>query len=264
MERNIAVPEQIGSLLAGGTMFAMGVRRGGLSGIMSIVAGSALLAHGVSGRSRVYQALGVDTAHGPGWREIIERASHVHDSIAVNRPPGEVFRFWRDVGNLPRFMLDIESVEDLGHNRSRWHARGPLGVDVRWDAEIVEEQADRLIRWRTIDSESNVEHEGAVRFEPAPGNRGTIVRTDFHWKPPGGVVGAAAARLLPQDPARRVREDLRRFRQLLEAGEIARTGPESEGSRRRLQRQRDEVRDEVEEAGVESFPASDPPSFAAP
>lgn len=262
MDRNVGAFEQIGSLLAGGALVSYGVTRGKLLGAMATLAGGAMIARGLTGKCVVYRALGIDAERHDGLTHPFNRTVHVRDSIAVNKPVEEVFAFWRDLSNLSRFMHDVEAVEQLDEKRSRWHACGPFDKPVVWEAEIVDEEPNALIRWRTVASESDLEHEGMVHFERLPGGRGTLVRLDFRWSPPAGVIGAAAAKLLPQDPARRVHEDLRRFRQLIEAGELSCACMRPERTPiRPSERSELPVRDVVEEAGIESFPASDAPAF---
>jgi uncharacterized membrane protein len=268
MDRNVGLAEQIGSLVAGGALLTYGLARGRLIGAASAVAGGALFVHGMSGRSRLYSGLGIDSEHSDGVSHPFNRAVHVRDSIAVNKPVEEVYAFWRDLANLPCFMWDVQSVEQLDETHSRWHAVGPMNKDFYWEAEIVEDRPNELIQWRTIDSGSNLEHHGTVRFERAPGDRGTIAHVDFRWSPPAGVVGAVAAKLLPQDPARRIHEDLRRLRQLLETGEIARSdaqlrrepSAQSLPHARQFERPGEDRRDRIEQASIESLPASDAPA----
>jgi uncharacterized membrane protein len=154
----------------------------------------------------------------------------VHTAITVNKPVGEVYRFWHDFQNLARFMRHLESVQIIDERRSRWKAKGPAGKLVEWEAEIVRDEPDRLIAWRSREG-SQVETSGSVRFQPAPGQRGTELIVDLTYRPPAGVVGAGVARLLGQDPAARIREDIRRFKQLVETGEIV--SSEGPSARRR-------------------------------
>jgi uncharacterized membrane protein len=149
-------------------------------------------------------------------------------SIVINRSPEELYRFWRDFQNLPRFMFHLDSVQVIDGKRSHWVAKGPGGRRVEWDAEIIQERPSEMIAWRSLEG-SDVDHSGSVRFEPAPAGRGTIVRVDMQYRPPAGVVGAAAAKLFGKEPAQQVQEELRRFKQLMEAGEIITTEGQAAG-----------------------------------
>jgi uncharacterized membrane protein len=146
----------------------------------------------------------------------------VAKSLMINRSPEQLYRFWRDFQNLPRFMFHLESAHLIDDKRSHWVAKGPGGRRVEWDAEIVEERPNEMIAWRSLEG-SDVDHSGAVRFERGPAGRGTIVRVEMRYSPPAGVMGAAAARLFGREPAQQVQEDLRRFKQLMESGDIITT-----------------------------------------
>lgn len=146
----------------------------------------------------------------------------VRKSITINRPAEELYGFWRDFQNLVRFMKHVESVQVTGDKRSHWVAKGPAGKRVEWDAETIEERPNELIAWRSIEG-STVENSGSVRFEPATGGRGTVVRVELEYYPPAGLLGATVAKLLGEEPKGQLEEDLRRFKQLMEAGEIITT-----------------------------------------
>jgi uncharacterized membrane protein len=150
------------------------------------------------------------------------RTVWVKKSIQINRSPQEVYAFWRDFQNLPRFMSNLESVQNTGDGRSHWVAIGPAGKRIEWDAEIVGEQQNSLIAWRSLEG-ADVEHAGSVRFEAAPGGRGTFVKVEIQYRPPGGVLGATVAKLLGRAPEQQVHEDLHHLKQLMEAGEIITT-----------------------------------------
>jgi uncharacterized membrane protein len=139
--------------------------------------------------------------------------------ITINRSPGEVFRFFRDLENLPRFMAHLESVEVLDGSRSRWHARSVAGTTFTWEAEIVDERADELLSWRSLPG-SEVANAGTVRFSPAPGGRGTELRVDLRYDAPGGRLGAALAKLTGREPGQQIEGDLRRLKQVIETGEV--------------------------------------------
>jgi uncharacterized membrane protein len=144
---------------------------------------------------------------------------HAKGTCIVNRPPDEVYTFWRNFQNLPRFMRHLESVEDLGDGRSRWMAKGPAGMTVEWDATIVADVPGETITWRSLEN-SDVDNAGAVRFERAPGGRGTIIRVNLQYNPIGGVIGATVAKLFGEEPEQQLDDDLRRFKQVLEVGEV--------------------------------------------
>jgi uncharacterized membrane protein len=139
-------------------------------------------------------------------------------AITVNRAPEEVYRFWRDFQNLPRFMANLESVQMLGDRRSHWCARLPGGKRVEWDAEMVTDRPNQLIAWRSLPG-SRAPNSGTVEFRPAPGGRGTeiVVEMEYH-RPRLGI--RSAARLLSKGLAEQVGADLRRFKQVLETGEV--------------------------------------------
>jgi|RhiMetdeSRZDD1v2_1073273.scaffolds.fasta_scaffold187251_1 uncharacterized membrane protein len=149
-------------------------------------------------------------------------AIRVAQSVTINRSPEELYRFWRDFQNLPRFMKHLESVRATGDRRSHWAAKAPAGRTVEWDAEITEDRPNELIAWRSLEG-SDVDSVGSVRFERAPGGRGAIVRVEMRYSPPAGRVGATVARLLGEGPELRIKDDLRRFKQIMEAGEIITT-----------------------------------------
>lgn len=165
-----------------------------------------------------------------GGRSPLARGLSLHASITVKRPREEVYDFWRDLENLPRFMIHLRSVRMIDQRRSHWIAEGPAGKVVEWDAEIVDDRPGELIAWRSGDGTA-VRNSGALRFSDAPGGRGTEVRVELHYEPPAGAAGAAFARLLGEHPEQQVRDDLRRFKQVLETGEVVRSEGSPEGVR---------------------------------
>jgi uncharacterized membrane protein len=144
---------------------------------------------------------------------------HAKGTCIVNLPPEEVYNFWRDFQNLPRFMRHLESVTDLGDGRSRWKAKGPAGMEVEWEATIIADVPGEVITWRSLEN-ADVDNAGAVRFEEAPGGRGTIVKVNIQYNPPAGVVGATIAKLFGEEPEQQLDDDLRRFKQVMEVGEV--------------------------------------------
>jgi uncharacterized membrane protein len=137
----------------------------------------------------------------------------------INKPVHEVYEFWREFQNFPRFMRHLESVEVLGERRSRWRAKAPAGQSVEWDAEMLEDRQDEWIAWRSLPG-SQIENSGSVRFSPAPGARGTEVRVQLQYSPPAGRVGRGIAWLFGEEPEQQIHDDLHRFKQLMETGEI--------------------------------------------
>jgi uncharacterized membrane protein len=154
----------------------------------------------------------------------------VCESLAINASPQQLYTFWRNAENLPQFMRHLESVQLTGERTSHWVARAPAGSCVEWDSEIVDDQPGQRIGWRTLPG-SQVVHEGMVTFEPAIAGRGAIVRVELLYCPPAGKVGRQIARLFGEEPAQQIREDLRRFKQLLETGEVATTEGQPSGRR---------------------------------
>jgi uncharacterized membrane protein len=152
------------------------------------------------------------------------RGVRVEHTITINRPIEEVYQFWRNFENFPRFMRHLESVQTIDDRRSRWQAKGPAGLRVEWDAEMVQEVEYAWIAWRSLPG-SEVENHGSVRFARAPGARGTELRVQLEYLPPAGALGWSVARIFGEEPDQQIREDLRRFKQLMETGEI----PVSEG-----------------------------------
>jgi uncharacterized membrane protein len=150
-----------------------------------------------------------------------KRVIEVRKTITVNRQPHEVYAFWHDFENLPRFMSHLESVEITGQGRSHWKARAPAGRTVEWDAIIVDDQPNQRIAWETV-AGSGIDHAGSVRFQPAPGDRGTEVRVELRYAPPAGRLGATFAKLFGEEPEQQIRGDLRAFKSVMETGEIAR------------------------------------------
>jgi uncharacterized membrane protein len=159
-----------------------------------------------------------------GYGAVPERGRRIHftKSIAINRPPEEVYSFWRNVENFPRFMNHIESVEARDMNRSHWKAKGPAGTTVEWDSEIIKDEPNSLIAWRSLPG-SEVDNSGSVRFELATGGRGTILRVDLAYTPPGGAIGANIAKLFGAEPGQQVESVLRLAKQILETGDIMRS-----------------------------------------
>jgi len=158
-----------------------------------------------------------------------DREVRVTAAVTVKRPVEEVYGFWRDFQNLPRFMAHLDSVEPGEHGRSHWRAKAPAGRGVEWDAEVVQDVGNRLIAWRSLEG-STVDNTGTVRFTPAPGDRGTEIRLDMEYVPPAGKAGVAAAKLFGEEPKQQVNDDLRRLKQVMETGDVVRSEGSPEGA----------------------------------
>jgi len=143
----------------------------------------------------------------------------VRNAITINRPPEEVYAFWRNLENRPRFMAHLESVRVLDDRRSYWKVRTPLGTTVEWTAEIIEDRPNELISWRSTE-DAQVPNSGTVRFIRAPSGRGTELHLELKFDPPAGAVGATIAKLMRRGPSQQVDGDLRRFKQIMETGEV--------------------------------------------
>jgi uncharacterized membrane protein len=163
-----------------------------------------------------------------------DREHELRAAITVGKPREEVYGFWHDFQNLPRFMAHLEAVQMSGNGRSHWKATAPAGKTIEWDAEIVEDRPNELIAWRSV-SGGPVEHQGSVRFTPAPGDRGTEVRLHMQYTAPGGPLALTLAKLFGEDPKQQVRDDLRRFKQVMETGIVVRSDGTPEGTLARRQ-----------------------------
>jgi len=151
-------------------------------------------------------------AHGQGIR--------VEEAVTVNRSREDLYRFWRNFENLPRVMRHLDTVKVINPTRSHWVAKAPAGLNVSWDAEIINDVENERIGWRSMDG-ADVPNAGSVRFDPAPGGHGTVVQVNLKYDPPMGPLGAAVAKLFGTEPSQTIAEDLRRFKTMMEMGEPA-------------------------------------------
>ena len=215
------------ALGAGAALLVYGAKRRSLAGLGLTIAGTPILYRGIRGRwpelaNRAAARYGSDDTRAALAGD---RGMHVREAVQLEKPVAEVFRFWRRLENLPRFMEHLESVTEGVDGRSHWIARGPAGVRVQWDAEIINESENQVIGWRSLPG-SDVVSAGSVNFDSIRGDS-TQVTVHLQYEAPAGRAGEVAATLLGRSPSQTIREDLRRFKQLLEAGEIARVLPTS-------------------------------------
>ena len=155
----------------------------------------------------------------------------VEKSVIIDRPASELYNYWRDLTNLPNFMGHLKSVTNKNEEGtvSHWVANAPLNMDVEWDAEIIKDEPDRLIAWDAL-ANADIDNCGFVRFEPATDNRGTQVKVVLEYQPPGGALTDAIAKLFGESPEEQIGDELNRFKQLMETGEIATTKGQPKGS----------------------------------
>ena len=149
-------------------------------------------------------------------------------SVVVNRSPEQLYEFWHDFENLPRFMQHLQSVRVTGPRTSHWVTKGPAGTSVEWDAEMTADTPNELIAWRSTDN-ADVDNSGIVQFEPRPQGRGTVVRVEIEYRPPAGAAGALVARLFNESPEQQIYDDLHRMKQVSETGEVVRSDAVPEG-----------------------------------
>jgi uncharacterized membrane protein len=237
--KNLGQREKTISLAAGSGMLALAAWRRSWLSIPLALTGGVFLLRGFTGKSALYELADIRRARGA------KSGIQVQRSVTVSRPRAEVYTFWRDFENLPRFMEHLVSVDESYTNgvgaTSRWVAKAPLGKTIDWMAEIVEERENEVIAWRSLQG-SKVDTFGRVEFKDAPGERGTEVIVSLQYKPPMGSAGALVAKLFGEEPDVQIREDLRRFKQVIETGEIATTIGQTSGRLPEVVKQRRELR----------------------
>jgi uncharacterized membrane protein len=208
---NVGDAERWLSVIGGGALLVHGLRRS-FGSLLLAVGGGMLIYRGVTGHCAAYQSFGLNTAQHEGEGVVVEA------DVTVNKPVAEVYRFYRNLENHPRFVTHLQSVQTIDGKRSHWVAKGPLQKSVEWDAEITEERENDVLSWRSLPG-ADVNNAGTVRFRELPGERGTAVYVSLEYHPPGGMVGSALGKLFNTITTQRLKDDLRHFKQLLEASE---------------------------------------------
>ena len=218
---NVGQAERLACAVGGAALVVAGLKKQNLAGAALALIGGGLAYRAWTGHCSLYESMSLSTAgkRREGADNSVHKGVKVQKSFTIQRSPEECYRFWHDFENLPRFMTHLQSVQTLGENRSRWTAKGPLGTNVSWDAEIINDKPNELIAWRSVEG-ADIDNAGSVRFRPGPNGRGTEVTVELNYEPPAGAIGATIAKLLGEEPEVQVREDLRHFKQILEAGEI--------------------------------------------
>lgn len=204
------------SLIGGGALVLLGLRQRSLRGALMAIAGGGLAYKAATSQGSIQEAVGMD------------KGIKVEKTVTINKPVEELYRFWHNFENLPTFMKHLKSVKVISDKRSHWIASAPLGASVEWDADIIEDRENELISWASVEG-ADVDNSGFVRFKPAPAQRGTEVKVVMEYNPPGGVIASAIAKLFGEEPEQQIGDELRRFKMLMEAGEIATTEGQPKG-----------------------------------
>lgn len=222
LSQNVANSERVLSLLGGGSLLLMGLKRGSGAGLLGVAAGASLLYRGWTGHCHLYEGLGINTAESQRTRSGVasHQGSRVNCALHINRDRQEIYEFWRNLENLPQIMQHLESVTVIDEKRSEWVALAPLGKTLQWEAEIITDKPGDVIAWQSLPG-SQVDTAGSVHFKDSSTGAGTELVVSIMYNPPGGQIVTQIAHLLGQDLQAELNQDLREFKQLLEAGEIA-------------------------------------------
>ena len=218
---NVGPTERYVSAGAGTLLAVVGLRSGGLGGLLLVAFGGALIYRGSTGYCPVNNAIGRDTSEEKTETDVLE----ISESVTINKPREEVYQFWRQLENLPQFMQHLESVTQQDDKRSHWVAKVSTGNQVvnllpavAWDAEILEDEPNSRLVWRSVPG-ATIDNSGEVWFMDAPGNQGTEVHAIIKYRAPEGIVGEAVMKLFNPTFGQMVKGDILRLKELLEAGE---------------------------------------------
>jgi len=219
---NVGQKERIASAIGGSALALYGLSRRNVGGVALALFASGLIYRGATGHCQFYSAIGVNHAEKENNQTSVRHdvGVKVEKSVLINKSPEDLFGFWRKFENLPRFMSHLKAVSKTDDSHSHWVAKAPAGKTVEWDAEIINEKENELVAWRSLEG-SEIPNAGSVRFTPSPTGRGTEVKVSLSYEPPAGKVGVLIAKLFGEGPEQQIAEDLRRFKQLMETGEIA-------------------------------------------
>lgn len=230
---NVGTPERVASTVAGGAMVAFGFKQGGIGGSLLSLVGAGMLLRGTTGHCHVYDAVGMDTTtegtqHSPfARRSLLTGKIHVKKALTINKSAAELYEFWKNFANFPRFMRHLESVSKTDEKLSHWKAKAPLGMSVEWDAEITSDIHNERIGWKSVEG-SDIANSGVIEFLPTR-DRGTEVKVVMTYEAPGGKLGEWIAWALGEEPSIQIADDLRRFKMLMETGIIITTEGQPSG-----------------------------------
>lgn len=231
-KHNVGSSERAVSIAAGAILAAIGIARKSGPGIATAAVGGLLLLRGMTGKCMMYKALGINTAEEEeAGQDLAERGIHVEHTFLINRTPAELYQYWRNFENLPAIMSHLKQVRVIDQQRSHWTAKAPriAGGSVEWEAEIVRDDPNQCIAWRSLPG-ADVDNADEVRFSTAPADRGTEVHVRMSYLPPAGRVGHWLAKLFGSDATNQIREDLRRFKRMMEVGEVPTIDGQSRGT----------------------------------
>jgi uncharacterized membrane protein len=219
------------SAVGGAALAAYGLNKRSMPGTMAALAGAGLIYRGATAHCPVYERAGVGAADDTRTALAGSKGIIVEEAVTILAPIDELYGFWRNFENLPRFMTHLLSVRVLDPIASHWVARAPAGRQVTWDAEIINEVPFKVIGWRSVEG-AQIVNAGSVNFSDL-GERGTQVTVKLQYAPPGGKLGASLAWMFGEEPSIQIRDDLRRLKQIIEAGEVLTTTGQPVGGRRR-------------------------------
>jgi uncharacterized membrane protein len=226
---NVGGAERWLSTVAGSALVLGGLSRGSMGGILAAVAGAGLLHRGMTGHCELYKALDMTTADpAPKPSEFSNKGIHVEESFTINKSAHELYEFWHNFENLPKFLDHVREVKRVDDKHTHWKVDGPAGSSLQWTAETISDEPDKLIAWRST-AGADVDSAGSVRFVPSTEGHGTEVRVVLDYIPPAGKVGAVIASLFGKSADQQVRSDLRRFKAIMETGEVPTIDGQSQG-----------------------------------
>jgi uncharacterized membrane protein len=214
--QNVGDMERILSMAAGAGLAGLALARRRWDSLLLGAIGAGFLWRGYTGRCQCYAALGINTAdHNPATAVPAQQGVKIEKTIKIHRPPEELYRFWRNLENLPQIMRHLKKVEPIDSLHSHWVAKGPFGKEVEWDAEIINERADDLIAWRSLPG-GQIDTAGSVRFNRTA-DGGTELTLSMKYNPPAGKIGAQIAEWLGDGLELKLDEDLSRFKGTMES-----------------------------------------------